>query len=58
MKQLWINAIAMLVIAFGAHASTNVKASAALAYNRCEGGGQQCYCSGACSANSSGCTCH
>jgi hypothetical protein len=58
MTRKWINVAAFMLIAFGASASgVDRVESAARAINYCEGGGQSCYCSGACQASGSGCSC-
>lgn len=58
MKNLWINLAALVVIALGASANAmGAGVSPLLAYNKCEGGGQSCYCSGGCVASGEGCRC-
>lgn len=58
MRRTFINALALLVIACGSHAAARGPAGdSRLQVNKCEGGGQVCYCSGACSADRLGCHC-
>jgi hypothetical protein len=57
MHRKWINAVALMVIALGASAAHVGGNGLRQAVNKCQGGGQVCYCSGACSADSNGCHC-
>ena len=58
MRTKWIDIAALIVIALGASAAgAQERVASQLAYNKCEGGGQSCYCSGGCVASGSGCRC-